>query len=86
MRPPNPQEVRRQFADLFIGAAFVLVGFIVALLLYRSVGVAGLLDTDLRSDRHLCVSLIVGVGLAALLTVGWLWRSARRRKGGGHVA
>ena len=84
MRQANSQEVRRQVKDLFVLAGFLVVGFVVAFVLYRSIGFAQMLDTDLRSERQLAISLVIGLGLAAVLM--GVWVSARRRKGGGGVA
>jgi hypothetical protein len=85
MRQPNPQEVRQQLATVFIGSGFVVIGFSVAFVLFRSIGFAQMLDTDVRSERQLAISLVVGLGLTSLLMCVWLWLS-RRRKGGGRVA
>jgi hypothetical protein len=83
MRKPTPQEVRQQFRDLFISTGFILIGMVSAFLLYHSPRFAHLLATDVNSDRHLAVSLAIGVGVAALLVLGRIWTSARRRNGGG---
>ena len=85
MRQPN-QEVRRQMRDVFVLGGLLLLGFIVALVLYRSVGFAQILDTDLRSERQLAISLVVGLSLAAVLMASWVCVSLRRRKGDGRVA
>jgi hypothetical protein len=86
MRKPDSKETRRQFADLFVVSAFCVAGLVVAFLLMRRGDFAQVLGTDKSSDSHVAVSLIIGVGLSAVLTVAWLWIWTRRRKRGGHVA
>ena len=72
--------------DVFILGGLLALGFIVAFVLYRSVAFAQVLDTDLRSERQLAHSLVVGLSLAAVLMAVWVWVSLRGRKGGGRVA
>jgi hypothetical protein len=82
MRKPDSQEVRRQFADLFVVSTFNLAGLVIATLLLWSESVAQLLRTDRASDRHVLVSLAAGVGFAAVLTITRLWILTRRKKRG----
>ena len=86
MRKPDAKEVRRQFIDLFIVTTFCTAGLVTIFLLSRSDGFAQMLGTTKSSDRHVLVSCGIGVGLAAVMTIGRLWFLARRKKKGDDVA
>jgi uncharacterized membrane protein (DUF485 family) len=80
MQKPDSQEVRRQFKDLLVVSALCLLGLLLAFFLFRSAGFAQMLGTEKSSDRHLAVSLVIGVGLAAALNVARLSILSRRRR------
>ena len=79
MRQPNPKEVRRQIRDVFTGAGLLGLGFVVMLVLYRSTRFADWLQSEYRGERHLAISLTVGLGVTMLLMCAWLWVAARRK-------
>jgi len=72
--------------DLFVASAFGLLGILTAFFLFHSAGFAQMLGTEKSGDKYLAVSLSIGVGLTAVLTIARLWILARRVRKGEYVA